>query len=291
MRLVTFRHREETKVGAVDGDRVTDLSTLLPPVQSWNLIALLEQGADGLVRAAELIASDRATLTTGEVELGAPVLRPGKYLALGLNYKKHAEEAERKGIKTPKRQVWFNKQTTCINGPYSPIHKPAASDKLDYEAELGMVIGKRCRHVKAADAAAVIAGYLVCNDVSVRDWQMHSPTWTMGKSFDTHGPIGPWLVTADEVEDPHRLRVRCLVNGETRQDGSTDEMIHSCYDMIEYLTTAFTLEPGDVIATGTPAGIGAAMEPPQFLKVGDVVRCEVEGIGHIENEVVLEEAL
>jgi len=289
LRLVTFDHEGKTRIGAVGGDRITVLSSLLPAGEPWNLIPLLEQGADGLARASELVAAGRQTLALDEVELRAPVIRPGKYLALGLNYKKHAEEAHRKGIKTPKRQVWFNKQTTCINGPYAPVHKPIASDKLDYEAELGFVIGTRCRHVKAEEAASVIGGYLVCNDLSVRDWQLHSPTWTMGKSFDTHGPTGPWLVTRDEIEDPHALHIRSLVNGEIRQDASTNEMIYSCYDMIEYLTTAFTLEPGDLIATGTPAGIGAAMDPPQFLQAGDVVRCEVEGIGHIENEVVLEE--
>lgn len=289
MRLVTFSHQGKIRIGAINNNRITELSSLVPVGEPWNLIPLLEQGEDGLAKASEMVAATRQTFALKEVELLAPILRPGKYLALGLNYKKHAEEAHRKGIEKPKRQVWFNKQITCINGPYSPIQKPKVSDKLDYEAELGFVIARRCKHVQAAKAADVIGGYLVCNDLSVRDWQHHSSTWTMGKSFDTHGPIGPWLVTADEIEDPHALNIRSLVNGEIRQDANTAEMTYSCYEMIEYLTAAFTLEPGDVIATGTPAGIGAAMDPPQFLKADDVVRCEIEGIGAIENKVVLED--
>lgn len=154
---------------------------------------------------------------------------------------------------------------------------------MDYEAELGVVIGTRCRHVSAADAASVIAGYLVVNDVSVRDWQMRSPTMTLGKSFNTHGPIGPWIVTADEVPDPHALRLRMYVNGELKQDAITGEMIYNIWDQIAYLSTVMTLEPGDLIATGTPSGVGVAMKPPQFRKPGDVMRVEIDGIGHIEN--------
>jgi 2-keto-4-pentenoate hydratase/2-oxohepta-3-ene-1,7-dioic acid hydratase in catechol pathway len=188
----------------------------------------------------------------------------------------------------PDSQVWFNKQVSCIAGPFDHVHLPRASDKLDYEAELGVVIGRRCRHVSAADAPSVIAGYLVCNDVTVRDWQMRSPTMVLGKSFNTHGPLGPWLVTADEVRDPHGLRMRMLVNGEIRQDVRTDEMIYNIWDQIAYLSTVMTLEPGDVLATGTPSGVGGAMEPPKYLVAGDVMRVEIDGVGHIENTVVLE---
>ena len=167
---------------------------------------------------------------------------------------------------------------------------PRASDWLDYEAELGVVIGRRCRHVSAEDAPSVVAGYLAVNDVTVRDWQIRSPTMTLGKSFNTHGPIGPWMVTPDEVPDPHALRLRMLVNGEVRQDVNTGEMIYDIWQQIAHLSTVMTLEPGDILATGTPSGIGAAFKPPQFRKVGDVMRVEIEGIGAIENIVVPEPA-
>ena len=207
-----------------------------------------------------------------------------------MNYRKHVEEAIKLGVKVPDSQVWFNKQVSCVNGPFSPVHLPRASDKLDYEAELGVVIGRRCRHVSVADARSVIAGYLVCNDVSVRDWQMRSATMTLGKSFNTHGPVGPWIVTDDEVDDPHALHMRMLVNGEVRQDISTGGMVYNIYEQIAYLSTVMTLEPGDLLATGTPSGVGVAMDPPKFLKLGDVMRVEIDGIGHIENTVVAEPA-
>ena len=161
---------------------------------------------------------------------------------------------------------------------------------LDYEGELGFVIGKRCRHVSRDNAADVIAGYLVVNDATVRDWQLRIPTWTMGKSFDTHGPIGPWIVTSDELSDPHQLQLRTWVNGELRQESNTKELIFDCFSLVEHLSTAFTLEPGDIVATGTPAGVGIGMKPPKLLKHGDAVRIEIEGIGEIENPVIDEPA-
>jgi 2-keto-4-pentenoate hydratase/2-oxohepta-3-ene-1,7-dioic acid hydratase in catechol pathway len=157
---------------------------------------------------------------------------------------------------------------------------------LDYEAELGVVIGRKCRHVTVAHARAVIAGYFVCNDVTVRDWQQRTPTYTLGKSFDTHGPIGPWLTTDDEIKDPLALEMVLTVNGEERQRSSTGDMIYNIYDQIAYLSTVMTLEPGDILATGTPAGVGIATG--QFLKPGDVVRVEIEGLGAIENTVMPE---
>ena len=230
----------------------------------------------------------RASIHPSAVKLEALVLRPRKYLANGLNYESHAAEAAKVGLEKPKHQIWFNKQVTCINGPYDPITMPSVSAQLDYECALGLVIGKRCRHIKRDEAASVIAGYLICNDVSVRDWQMRSPTATLGKSFDTHGPIGPWLVTPDEIGNPHNLDLRTLVNGEIRQDGNTRDLIFDCYQQVAELSTIFTLEPGDILSTGTPEGVGALMEPPQFMKEGDVVRIEIENIGHIENTVIRE---
>ena len=186
--------------------------------------------------------------------------------------------------------MFFNKQTTCVAGPFDPIHLPRVSPLLDYEGELAFVIGRRCRHVPRDRAHEVIAGYLVVNDVSVRDWQLRTPTMTMGKSFDTHGPMGPWLVTPDEIGDPHALELRTWVNGELRQHSNTRHLIYDCFAQVEHLSTAFTLEPGDVVTTGTPAGVGGAMSPPRFLRAGDVVRIEIEKIGAIENRVTEEPA-
>jgi 2-keto-4-pentenoate hydratase/2-oxohepta-3-ene-1,7-dioic acid hydratase in catechol pathway len=221
-----------------------------------------------------------------DVRLLVPV-QPRKYLAVGLNYADHIAEA---GMEAPELPVFFNKQVTCVVGPDEEVHMPRVSNLLDYEGELAVVIGARCRHVPVERAPEVIAGYTIANDVSVRDWQLRTPTMTMGKSFDTHGPLGPWLVTQDDLGDPHDLGIRTYVNDELRQDGNTREMIYDCYQQVAHLSEAFTLEPGDVIATGTPAGIGAVRQPfPEgLLKVGDVVRIEIEGIGELRNRVVEE---
>jgi 2-keto-4-pentenoate hydratase/2-oxohepta-3-ene-1,7-dioic acid hydratase in catechol pathway len=221
-----------------------------------------------------------------EVRLLAPVL-PRKFLAIGLNYADHIAES---GMEAPEFPVFFNKQVTCVVGPGDDVHLPRVSNLLDYEGELAVVIGTRCRHVPAERAHEVIAGYTIANDVSVRDWQLRTPTMTMGKSFDTHGPLGPWLVTPDELGDPHDLAIKTYVNDELRQDGNTGEMIYDCYEQVAHLSQAFTLEPGDVIATGTPAGIGAVRQPfPEgLLKVGDVVRVQIDGIGELVNTVVAE---
>jgi 2-keto-4-pentenoate hydratase/2-oxohepta-3-ene-1,7-dioic acid hydratase in catechol pathway len=175
-----------------------------------------------------------------------------------------------------------------VIGPGDDVHMPRVSTLLDYEGELAIVIGERCRHVPDDQAPDVIAGYTIANDVSVRDWQLRTPTMTMGKSFDTHGPLGPWVVSGDELGDPHELGIRTYVNGELRQDGDTSEMLFNCFQQVAHLSEAFTLEPGDVIATGTPAGIGAVRQPfPEgLLKVGDAVRVEIDGIGSLENTVI-----
>ncbi|MBV8992076.1 MAG: fumarylacetoacetate hydrolase family protein [Solirubrobacterales bacterium] len=221
-----------------------------------------------------------------QVRLLAPV-QPRKFLAIGLNYADHIAES---GMEAPGYPVFFNKQITCVVGPDEDVHMPRVSSLLDYEGELAVVIAARCRHVRVERAHEVIAGYTIANDVSVRDWQIRTPTMTMGKSFDTHGPLGPWVVTPDELGDPHQLPIRTYVNGELRQDGNTGEMIYDCFQQIAHLSAAFTLEPGDVIATGTPAGIGAARQPfPQgLLTVGDVVRVQIDGIGELRNTVVEE---
>lgn len=279
MRLVTFVAGDGHHLGVVDGDEIADV-TAADSRLGPDLGAVLAAGALGDVASAASVAP---RLSLADAVLASPVLRPPKFLAIGLNYAKHVAES---AMDAPAHQLWFNKQSTCAIGHGAAIHVPKASAVVDYEGELAFVIGRRCRHVPKERAAEVIAGYTICNDVSVRDWQMRTPTMTMGKSFDTHGPLGPWVVTPDELGDPHSLRLRTWVSGDLRQDGRTDDLIYDCFDMVEHLSTAFTLEPGDVISTGTPAGVGIAMKPPGLLKAGDVVRIEIEGIGVLENPVV-----
>jgi len=270
------------RIGRVEGDEIVELSGV--PGVSTSLRALIPQLPE-LREALEAASGPRHALA--DVHLHAPIDDPQKYLGIGMNYKEHAAEAAAAGIPTPTSQLWFNKQVSCITGPTDDIVKPAISDELDYEIELGVVIGEKCRHVSVEDARSVIAGYLVTNDVSVRDWlQKRSPTFTLGKSFDTHGPIGPWLTTDDGIADPLDLHMQLTVNGQVRQDFDTNDMIYDIYEQIAYLTQVMTLMPGDILATGTPAGIGAPTG--RFLKVGDVVRAEISGLGAIENRVVAE---
>ena len=285
MRIARFRVGSgPVRLGRVDGDEsdatVTDISDA--PGVGTSLRAILPHLET--LRAA-ILDADGPSLGLDQVVLEAPIDDPQKYLGIGMNYRQHAEEALLAGIPTPTSQLWFNKQVSCIVGPYADIEKPRLSDQLDYEVELGVVIGQRCRHVAPADARAVIAGYLVANDVSVRDWLVkRSPTFTLGKSFDTHGPIGPWLTTDDEIADPLDLRLRLLVNGQERQNAVTNDMIYDIYEQIAYLSTVMTLMPGDILATGTPSGIGAPTG--RFLVPGDVVRAEIDGLGFIQNRVV-----
>jgi len=283
MKLCRFARAGAPRLGVVFDEELVDLSLAAPELPR-DLVALLAAGPAALARARTAAANARERLALGEVALAAPIARPPKFLAIGLNYADHVAEA---GIEPPKLPTVFNKQSTCVAGPRDPIHLPRVSSALDYEGELGLVIGRRCRHVPRDRAHAVIAGYLVVNDVTVRDWQLRVPTWTMGKSFDTHGPLGPWLTSADEI-DPSGLRLRTWVNGELRQDSNTKHLIFDCAAIVEHLSTAFTLEPGDVIATGTPGGVGMAMKPPRLLKLDDVVRVEIEGLGALENRVIAE---
>lgn len=284
MKLCTFEHAGALRPGVVVDDGVVDLSRAAPELPG-EMAALLAAGDAALRRAATAAAGARERLPLAAVRLAPPILRPPKFLAIGLNYADHVAEA---GLEPPKLPTVFNKQSTCVAGPRDPVHMPRVSSALDYEGELGFVIGRRCRHVPRDRAREVIAGYLVVDDVSVRDWQLRVPTWTMGKSFDTHGPIGPWITTADEVGDPHALRLRTWVNDELRQDSNTKHLIFDCFTLVEHLSTAFTLEPGDVVSTGTPGGVGVACKPPRMLQVGDVVRIEIEGLGALENPIVAE---
>ena len=280
MKLLRYRHGDGVTVGALLDDRIVRLDG----IGFGSMSSVIEGGHDALDRIRTHLASAKAEVALADVELLAPLERPSKYLAIGMNYGKHLEEADKLGVARSKHQVWFNKQTSCISGPYDTID-PGVTEKLDYEVELGVVIGRQAKHVSECEAPHYVFGYLVANDVSARDWQFHSPTFTMGKSFDTHGPIGPWIVTADEIPDPHGLALRCYVNGELRQDNVTGGMIANVWQQIAYLSTAFTLYPGDLIATGTPEGVGIGMDPQTFLQPGDVVRCEIDRIGTIENVV------
>lgn len=265
-----------------------DLPGLIPVGEERIVLLAADQlelalGATPAERDALVDQRGARSIDLGDADLLAPIPRPPKFLAIGLNYAEHVAET---GKQRPDLPLFFNKQSTCVVGPGEAIEVPAVSSMVDYEGELGMVIGRRCRDVRAADAAEVVAGYLVVNDVSVRDWQQRSPTMTLGKSFDTHGPIGPWIVTADELGDPHGRRLRTWVNDRLLQDGNTSQMITDCWEQIELLSTVCTLEVGDVIATGTPAGVGVARDPQVWLRDGDVVRVEIEGVGTLENPVI-----
>lgn len=283
MKLARFAHDGRERGGVVVGDEVVDLVFAAPDLPD-DPVALLAAGPDALAEAARA-AGDGPRLALGEVRLLCPVPRPHNFMAIGLNYADHIAES---GMETPAHPVFFNKEVSCVTGPFDPIHVPRASTMVDYEGELGFVIGRRCRHVPAERAAEVIAGYFVVDDVTARDWQFRTPQWNLGKSFDTHGPIGPWIVTADEVGDPHDLDLKTWVNGELRQSSNTSNLVFDCFEQVATLSTVCTLEPGDLVASGTPDGVGMAMSPPAFLAAGDVVKITIDGIGTIENPVIAE---
>ena len=274
--MLIARHlvNDTPQIAAIIGDEIVNLST---PHQ--DMPEFLASG----VEIDTLLTDDVSPLA--EAKLLPPVGAPPAILAVGLNYRAHAEEGGREVPSTP---VIFTKHHNCVIGPGDGIHIPrAAPDKVDYEGELAIVIGKRCRHVPKDRAHEIIAGYTVMNDVSVRDWQRASPTMLMGKSWDTHGPIGPWMATSDQI-DPHNLQLTTRVNDEIRQNSRTDDLIFDCFDIVEHLSTAFTLEAGTVIATGTPAGVGLYWDPPKMLKAGDEVSITIEGIGTLTNPVIAE---
>jgi 2-keto-4-pentenoate hydratase/2-oxohepta-3-ene-1,7-dioic acid hydratase in catechol pathway len=281
VRLATHRHGGEERPCAIDGDELVDLVEAGDGLPA-TMAAILALGAEGMTAVEAAIRSGAGRRPLAGAQLAAPV-RPAKYFAIGLNYADHAAEAKRD---MPEHPPVFAKMVSCVNGPFDDIHRPAISDQVDYEAELAIVIGRRCRHVTREEAPGVVAGFTIANDVTVRDWQRRTPQWTLGKSFDTHGPLGPWIVTPDELGDPHALAFRTLVNGEIRQQSNTSKMHQDCWALIAEVSTACTLEPGDVIATGTDAGVGAFMEPRGYLAAGDVVRIEFDGIGAIESRVV-----
>ena len=278
MKLATYIANGQTRTGIVVGESIIDTDF------AGSMIELIAQW-DALRPRLEAKAAAGGGVPLASVKLCAPVQRPGKIFAIGLNYADHIAESN---MGTPARQVWFTKAQTSINGPYDPIAIARGTATTDYEVELVAIVGRGGKHIAAADAAGAIFGYCVGNDVTERMWQHATPQWSLGKSFDTHAPIGPWIVTADELGDPHGLGVRCFVNGDKRQDSSTANLVFNLWQQVEHLAVGMTLEPGDVIFTGTPGGVGAAMDPRQFLQPGDVVRCEIDRLGHIEGTMVAE---
>ena len=295
MKIITFLLKDNPKskrIGAIKNDTVIDFSSSDLPKDMINFIKL---GSTGLDIANDVIENQKNAHAIDDVILKAPIDKPNKILAVGLNYKKHIDEAkELKDHHSNDVQLQdqfpniFNKQNSSVNDPFGDVHRPNASDWLDYEGELGFIIGKECRHVSYENAKNCIYGYTVVNDFSIRDWQFRGPphTMTMGKSWDTHCPFGPYIVTSDEIDDPHNLTLKTFVNDEERQNTNTNLMIYDCYTLIEYLTTAFTLEPGDLIPTGTPEG--SAVTTQNWLKPGDKVKVEIEGLGYIENNIIQE---
>jgi 2-keto-4-pentenoate hydratase/2-oxohepta-3-ene-1,7-dioic acid hydratase in catechol pathway len=278
MKLATYTAEGRTRTGIIVGNRIIDTQvdgTMIDIIRNW----------DVLKPALETKANAEDGVPLASVKLEAPIQRPGKIFAIGLNYADHIEESN---MATPERQVWFTKAQTSVNAPYDPIEIANGTLTADYEVELVAVVGKGGKHVSEAEAPSAIFGYCVGNDVTERMWQHASPQWSLGKSFDTHAPMGPWIVTADEVGDPHTLGLRCFVNGEQRQSSNTKHLVFNIWQQVAHLSVGMTLEPGDCLFTGTPGGVGAAMDPRLFLKAGDVVRCEVDGLGHIEGKMVAE---
>ncbi|MBM4206499.1 MAG: fumarylacetoacetate hydrolase family protein [Gammaproteobacteria bacterium] len=281
MKLVTFIHNNYTRFGAVIDNEVVDgVGECDLPMAMMNFLAA---GEPALAAMRKRVASGNHRIPLADVKLLAPVPKPGKFLAIALNYPDHIAET---GRDRPEYPSFFSKLSACVIGHGDAIQRPKVSDKLDYEGELAFIIGKRCRHVPVEHAQKVIAGFTIANDVSVRDWQFRSPTFTVGKSFDTCGPLGPFLVTKDEIADPHNLNLKTWVDDELRQNSNTKHMLFNCYEMISYLSQAMTLEPGDVISTGTPSGVGVKMEPRGYLKPGQTVTVEIEGIGRLVNPVI-----
>lgn len=284
MRLVTYSLGGETRIGALtaDGDRIAPLSGGSGPS---SLLELIERGPYALSDAASFALASETTYEVGMVRLLAPLPNPRKIVAIGLNYMDHARE---QGVEPPEKPLVFAKFTSSIVGPGDALSwDPELTGQVDYEVELGVVVGREARNVSEEDALDHVFGYTVLNDVSARDLQFGDGQWVRGKSLDTFCPIGPWITTADDVADPQSLALRCWVNDELLQDSNTSEMIFSVRELIAFLSRSFVLQPGDIIATGTPFGVGVFREPQVFLKDGDVVAVEVEGLGKLVNPVSL----
>jgi len=291
MRIAQFKAIRGIRVGAVVDGGVIDLEAAaralgLAAPYFQDITEFLRSGERGMKAADQVISW---TITQGSPNFHAQVtfassVSPGKIVAIGLNYRDHAVET---GAAIPKAPLCFAKFPSSITGPFDPIVLPDVEANVDFEGELGVVLGKTARNVRPSEALDHVAGYVVVNDVSARKWQFEDGQWTRGKSCDTFAPNGPWLVTRDEVPDPQNLRIVTRVGGETVQDSNTSQMIFGVAELVSYLSRSFTLHPGDLIATGTPAGVGVFRKPPRFLRPGDTVEIEIEKIGTIRNRVVI----
>lgn len=287
MKLVTFErgeHRPGVLITRGGRDVVVDLQQTDPSLPG-SLRELLEAGPEALARAAQAADVARDTLDAAAVKLAAPIPNPGKILCIGLNYADHAAES---GQPLPDYPIVFSKYSNTVIGSGDAIILPKVTDMVDYEAELGFVIGKRGRHISEADALDHVAGYMPINDVSARDYQERVSQWTMGKSFDTFAPMGPALVTSDEVGDPHKLAIRLWIGDEVLQDSSTSQLIFSIPKLVADISEVMTLEPGDIVSTGTPPGVGAARAPQRFLRAGETCHIEIEKLGVLSNPIVAE---
>ena len=280
MRFVTFELEGKARPGVVSGEEVVDLSE-----QGFgSLLEVIEKISDGSVAPSKLLPSTRSHKLNA-VRLLAPIPKPRKFICVGLNYLDHAKES---GAEIPNVPTIFNKFATTVIGPGQPIVLPKVSNSPDYEGEFAVIMGKGGRHIKSDNWREHVFGYTVVNDVSARDFQRATTQWLMGKTFDTFGPIGPWIVTADEIADPHALDIRTEINGEVLQNSNTRELIFKIPQLLEFLSQVFTLEPGDILSTGTPAGVGFSHTPPRWLKPGDDVVIKIAGIGELRNPVVAE---
>jgi 2-keto-4-pentenoate hydratase/2-oxohepta-3-ene-1,7-dioic acid hydratase in catechol pathway len=288
MKLANIESEGRSHVAIVLGHELVDLTTQLG-VEMDDVAKLLAMGPEGRDLAERYLKRRTTRVPVDSVKLLSPILRPDKILGVGMNYHSFVAAAERIGVALPKVRLWFLRPRACIRGPYEEVWLPRGAKDLDYEAELAIVIGQRCRHVSAADARAVVAAFTVANDLTLRDRVLKSIA--LGKCFDTHTPLGPWVVTAEEMGDPHRLALKTWVNGSLRQNGNTDDMVAQCYELIEEISGVCTLNPGDIILTGTPEGSGIFSKPPRSLAANDVVKIEIEAIGAIENRVVNEPAV
>src|SRR5262245_6617771 len=282
MRLVSYERSGQRSIGALTNNGIIDLPTASGGVLPGDMVALLELGDAGITQARAAAGKGLGAISLKDARLLAPVPRPGKIIGIGLNYADHAAEG---GRELPKYPMIFTKAVSAVIGPGEAIRMPLVTSMVDFEGEMAVVIGKRAKDVSSREALDYVAGYTICNDVSGRDYQQRSSP-TAGKSFDTFAPMGPVLVTRDEIPDPHTLDIRTLVNGEEMQRSNTKQLIFNVNYLIDYLSHIFPLDPGDVITTGTPAGVGLFRNPPRFLKPGDIVRIELAKVGVLENPVV-----
>jgi 2-keto-4-pentenoate hydratase/2-oxohepta-3-ene-1,7-dioic acid hydratase in catechol pathway len=282
MRLVSYERNDQRSIGALTASGIIDFPTASGGELPGDMVTFLLQGEAALARAREIVAKGRGGIPLPEVRLLAPVPKPGKIIGIGLNYADHAAEG---GREKPRYPMIFSKAVSAVIANGEPIQIPYVTEMVDFEGELAVVIGKRAKEVSSRDALNYVAGYTICNDVSGRDYQERSSP-TAGKSFDTFAPLGPAIVTRDEIPDPHTLDIRTVVSGEEMQHSNTRHFIFNVNYLIDYLSHIFPLEPGDVISTGTPAGVGWFRNPPRFLKPGDTVRIEIEKVGILQNPVI-----